>query len=365
MSAAPWRRVRAARHGVPTGARWRRWTIVAPCLILLCLLLVGASISYGTRSITMSPERALTALFDADAATRLEVVAANSRTPRALLAFGVGAALAIAGALLQALYRNPLASPGVTGVTQGAVAATVLWITFGPTVAPGRVSWVFPLVACVGGICTAALVWFAASVGGRANPVRLILMGVLVGGVLDAGTSIALLQAGEQTQALLTWLAGSLQFATWEKVRLFGITSLAALPVLLAAIPRANMLQMGDDIAAGLGQSVARARAMVLVAAVILTAAAVSLVGGVGFVGFVAPHLMRRLVGSDLRRLVPAAALGGAAMLLIADFLSRNLLPVSIGQSIGVPLAPVSLPVGLYLAFFGGPFFLLVLRKTR
>jgi iron complex transport system permease protein len=347
--------------------RWRRWGIAMPLLVLLCLGLIWLSTTIGVGSVTLSPQQVWRALVTPETATRLEIVATNARLSRALMALGVGIALGMAGTLLQALYRNPLADPGITGVTQGAVTAAVAWIVFGPPVPPGQVSWVLPAVSALGALLSASLTWTIAQLGGRADPVRLILIGVLVGGVLGAITSIALLYAGESTQVLISWLSGSLASATWQKLLLFSTASLITLPLLLMAIPRANVLQFGDDVSAGLGQSITPARVTVLIAACLLTAAAVCTIGGVGFVGLVAPHLLRWLVGSDLRRLTPAAGLAGGALVLVADFVARNLRPADVGAWLNIPLntSAITLPVGVYLALLGGPFFLFLLRRAR
>ena len=351
----------------PHSVRWQRWSIAMPLLIILCLALVWLSTAIGVGSVMLTPAQAWRALATPEAATRLEIVATNARLARAVMALGVGVALGMAGALLQALYRNPLADPGITGVTQGAVTAAVAWIVFGPPVAPGQVSWVLPGIAALGALFSATATWTISRAGGSTDPTRLILIGVLVGGVLGAITSIALLWAGEDAQILISWLSGSLAASTWQKVGLLGGALVFVVPLLLMAIPRANVLQFGDDVAAGLGQAVTPARLIVLTAACMLTAAAVCTVGGVGFVGLVAPHLLRWWVGSDLRRLVPAAGLSGGALVLLADLIARNLRPVDVGAWLNIPLNTnaITLPVGVYLALIGGPFFLFLLRRTR
>ena len=368
MSVTGWTGTVVPHDATAKSERWRRWWIAMPLLLILCLALVWLSTAIGVGSVMLTPAQAWRALSAPETASRLEIVATNARLTRALMALGVGMALGTAGALLQALYRNPLADPSITGVTQGAVTAAVAWIVFGPTLTPGQVSWVLPAVSALGALLSASLTWSIARLGGgRVEPVRLILIGVLVGGVLGAITSVALLYAGEETQVLVGWLSGSLASATWQKLGLFGAAVLLAMPLVLMAIPRANVLQFGDDVASGLGQSVTPARAIVLVAACLLTAAAVCTIGGIGFVGLVAPHLLRWRVGSDLRRLVPAASLAGGALVLIADLVARNLRPTDVGAWLNIPLNTnaITLPVGVYLALIGGPFFLFMLRKTR
>lgn len=367
MSITVWTVSPAATGKTTVSARWRRWWLAMPLLVLCCLALLWGSTAIGVGSVTLTPDQAWRALVTPESASRLEIVATNARLTRALMALGVGIALGMAGALLQALYRNPLADPSITGVTQGAVTAAVAWIVFGPPMPPGQVSWVLPGVSALGALLSASLTWSVARLGGKVEPIRLILIGVLVGGVLGAITSIALLYAGEDAQLLISWLSGSLASATWQKLVLFSMAFLVSFPLLLMAIPRANVLQFGDEIAAGLGQSVTPARALVLIAACLLTAAAVCTMGGIGFVGLVAPHLLRGLVGSDLRRLVPAAGLAGGALVQVADLVARNLRPADVGAWLHIPLNTnaITLPVGVYLALLGGPFFLFLLRRTR
>jgi iron complex transport system permease protein len=367
MSAPTWP---AGAQPTPAAAapQWRRW-------LALMLLLAGAggllfwlSLAIGVGSVTLGPGQVWRALTAPASATRLEVVAANARLVRALLALGVGAALGLAGALLQALYRNPLADPSLTGVTNGAVTAAVAWTVFGPPVAAGQVVWVLPLVSAAGALLAAAATWGLTRLTGRVEPVRLILIGVLVGGVLGAITSMTLLLAGENSAELIRWMTGSLATASWPLLRLFVGAALACLPLTLLAIPRANVLQLGDEVASGLGQAPTPARLLVLVAACGLTAAAVCTIGGIGFVGLVAPHLCRWAVGSDLRRLTPAAALGGGAVVLAADFVARNLRPTDVGAWLHIPMntyTALTLPVGIYLALGGAPIFLWLLRRTR
>jgi len=367
MSTTVWATPPAAAVKPAASIRWRRWWIAVPLLLIFCLALLAVSTAVGVGSVTLTPAQVWRALVTPENASRLELVATNARLARALMALGVGLALGMAGALLQALYRNPLADPSITGVTQGAVTAAVAWIVFGPPVPPGQVSWVLPGVSALGALLSASLTWSVARLGGKVEPVRLILIGVLVGGVLGAVTSIALLYAGEDAQVLISWLSGSLAASTWQKLTLFGIAVAVTFPLLLMAIPRANVLQFGDEVAAGLGQSVTPARAIVLIAACLLTAAAVCTMGGIGFVGLVAPHLLRGLVGSDLRRLVPAAGLAGGALVQVADLVARNLRPSDVGAWLNIPLNTnaITLPVGVYLALIGGPFFLMLLRRTR
>lgn len=347
------------------GLGWQRWWYLVPALVVVNLFIVWLAVTVGVGSVTLDVGQIWRALSDPEAASRLEIVAVNARLPRALMAVGVGFALGIAGALLQALYRNPLADPGVTGVTQGAVVAAVLWIVFGPPSSPGEISWILPGISALGACLSGGLTWLVAQLSGKVEPIRLILIGILIGGVLSAFTSLSLLLAGDSTQTLIAWLSGSLAMVTWQRLQLLAIAFFLIAPLVLMAIPRANLLHFGDDVTAGLGQSPTAARAIVLLAACTLTAAAVCTTGGIGFVGLIAPHLVRWYVGSDLRRLAPVAGLTGALLVGLADLAARNLQPVAIQPWLNIPVQATTLPVGVYLALLGGPFFLFVLRKIK
>jgi ABC-type Fe3+-siderophore transport system permease subunit len=163
----------------------------------------------------------------------------------------------------------------------------------------------------------------------------------------------------------LSWFVGSFYRATWSDLAIVAVGLAVTLPLLLAAIPRANLLQLGDSIAQGLGESVRNARAIVLITSCLLAGFAVCTVGGIGFVGLMAPHMVRWLVGTDMRRLVPTAALLGAALVVAMDFLARTFSTGVLTEWFGLPVNPQALPVGLFLNLIGGLFFLFLLRRLR
>ncbi|MEM9135569.1 MAG: iron ABC transporter permease [Actinomycetota bacterium] len=342
----------------------RAYAVAASSLVGLVVL----SVWWGTGSVMLTPAAAWRALVDPDDAERIEVIATNARLARVVMAIGVGAALGASGALLQALYQNALASPSITGVTQGAVAAAVVWLTFGGASSLDEATWIVPLVATAGGFGAGLLTYIAARLGGRTDPLRLILMGVLVGGVLASITAVTILASGDLGQELIRWTTGSLTGTTWTKVRLL-YTGLALLtPLVIISLPLANVLALGDNLAQGLGQRVEWARGVVLFTSAGLVAAAVSFVGGIAFVGLVAPHLTRRATGADLRRHLPAAALVGAGMVAAADFVARNVVPIDVLRWLGVENPQVlasAVPAGIFLALLGAPYFVIILRRTR
>ena len=324
-----------------------------------------ASIMVGVGNM-LSPIDAWRAFAGDPAAPRLHELAINVRVPRALLAVIAGASLAAAGALLQALTRNPLASPDLTGISSGAIAAVVAFAAFGPAVAQQDLGLVTAAVATLGGLGAAATVYLLTRRFGAVESTRLLLTGILVGGVLSSIATLSLLRLGADADEFLGYLAGSLSASTFRDVLL--AAGYAAPGALLAAIaiPRANALQLGDAVALGLGQRRELDRFIVLLAGVVLTAGVVAVTGGIGFVGLLGPHIVRRWVGSDLRRLVPASAIVGATLVLGADLVARNLHPGWIvGLQAGTRFTPGQLPVGVYLTLVGLPFLMSLLRRPR
>ena len=270
------------------------------------------------------------------------------RLPRAILAFLVGGSLALSGAGLQALVRNPLADPFLLGLSGGAglgaVAAIVLHLA-GP--------WALPLAAFGGALGAMALVYRLGLVGGAAlDPRILILAGVAVGAFAAAVTTaiVSLSDAAELRNAFL-WLWGGLSGASWDTVLLLCVYAPLPVAVLLAAARPLDLLALGEEPARHLGADVEPLKRRVYVAASLLTAAAVAVSGVIGFVGLVVPHAMRLLWGHRHRPLLPAAFLGGGALLMVSDTVAR------------VAVAPRELPVGIVTALVGVPVFALLLRR--
>jgi iron complex transport system permease protein len=273
------------------------------------------------------------------------------RLPRALIAVVAGAMLALAGAILQAITGNPLAEPDLTGASAGGVFFAVLWLSrdlVGWDVgAPGLE---LPAVALIGSLSAGALVYFL-SRQQHTNTVRLILTGVLVATILRSLTSLILLRNQNATGSILMWIIGSLNGRTWVHWDAVWPWAAVTIPLGLLCASRANVIHLGDDVAAGLGLRVEWNRFVLLGVAVLLTAGAVSVVGALGFLGLIAPHVTRRLVGQDARRVFPLSAVFGAGLLLIADITGRALVTV------------VDLPVGAVMALIGGPFLMYLLRR--
>lgn len=266
------------------------------------------------------------------------------RLPRIIAALLVGSALGMSGALLQGMLRNGLASPFLLGISAGAGLAAVAMVTLG-----FMQTWV-PLAAWVGAILTTAIVYWLARTGGGVSVERLILGGVAVSSLFGAIQSVLLLLAEDgRIQAALNWLIGSLNGRGWAEVRMAAPYIGIALLVGCLLARAVNLLNLGDDLAVGLGVSLVRSRCLIGGVATLLAAGAVSIGGLIGFVGLIVPHGVRLLVGTDYRAVLPLSAVAGAWVLTAADLLSR--------------LGAIELPVGAVTALLGSPVFVWLLTR--
>lgn len=317
--------------------------------LLVLALVASVALSLCLGSFATSPGavwRALLTPSDSDIA----FIVWELRLPRIALAVTVGAALAVAGALLQALVRNPLASPDVIGVTSGAAFAAVTFLALaGSTLS---VAWL-PLAALSGALAS-ALVVFALAWRNGLSPIRLVLVGIGFAAAASAGTTLVIVLS-DDTAAMTAyvWLTGSLYAAQWPAVGQMTLWFAAVLPVSLGLARHMDALALGDGVATGLGVAVLRSRLVLLGCSVALAGAAVAFAGGLSFVGLIAPHLAARLVGRSAARLVPASALVGAMIVLHADLLGR------------VAFLPKDLPAGIFVAGIGAPFFVYLLFRAR
>ena len=270
------------------------------------------------------------------------------RVPRVLLAAVAGAGLSVAGVAFQALVRNPLADPYILGVSSGASLGAV-----GIAVAGGVVGGLGQTgAAFVTALLTVVAVYLLAQRGGRLLDSWLVLAGIAVGYLCNGVTTYLQLRLNPtELQGMMFWLMGSLAGAKWSDLGLPTAVIVLCLAVLVAQGRRLNALSAGEDAAAGLGVPVAAQRALLLVIGSLLTASIVSVVGGVGFVGLMVPHMTRFAVGADHRRVLPVAALAGAVFLVLVDLVARTL------------NRPDELPVGLVTTVLGAPFFLWLLRR--
>ena len=272
------------------------------------------------------------------------------RLPRVLLGALVGGALAISGAALQGVFRNPLADPGIIGVSSGAALGAVAAIMSGLSAVQGGLQ----LAAFLAGLATAFVVYALARYEGRTETVTLILTGVAVAAIAAAGVGFLIARADDdQLRDIIFWSLGSLGGATWPLVgATLPCVALGAIVCVLRA-GRLDLLALGEREARHLGLDTERERTLLLAATGLATSAAVAAVGVVAFVGLVVPHLVRLAIGPAHRMLIPTSFLLGAALLVLADLVART------------ATAPVELPLGVVTSLVGGPFFLWLIWRTR
>lgn len=275
------------------------------------------------------------------------------RAPRVVIAALVGAGLAVAGAQMQGLFRNPLASPEVTGTSAGGALGAVLALATGFAV---RSLFYLPLFAFVGSLLTLFAVYFIATQRGRTPVATLLLAGVALGALAGAVTSFLITATWvryEVAQEITFWLLGGLDNRTWAHVLVAFPPVLLGTVVALFYARELDLLLAGEEVAASLGVEIETAKRVVLINAALLTGAGVAVSGAIGFVGLVVPHVVRLMIGPAHRRLIPASALTGAVFLLAADLLARTV------------IRPEEIRLGIVTAFCGAPFFLYLLIRHR
>lgn len=331
----------------------RRVPIMAFLIIAITLLVLVISISYGEYDITpweVVQTLTYTLPDDHPDARNFDLVVHTFRLPRILTAFLVGMALATSGTIMQGITRNPLAEPGILGVNAGAGLVAVAVIVWFKDISVANLPW----FAFAGALITALVIYILAWKQGGSSPIRLILIGVAVTAVLGSMTTFMMV-FGEinDVQQAQVWLAGSVYGRSWEHVHTLAIWLLVLMPLAIFSAKQLNTLSMGNEIARGLGAKVEVQRVFLLVISVALAAVAVSVAGTIGFVGLVAPHITRRLVGPLHEGLIPISALFGGGLLMLADLIGRWV------------ISPSELPIGIVTALLGAPYFAYLLYRTR
>ncbi|MGM1035174.1 FecCD family ABC transporter permease [Peribacillus frigoritolerans] len=322
-------------------------------MVFILMSIVAVLISLNTGTLRISPLKVIQTLFgygDFKSST----VLFDYRMPRILITMLAGVGLGISGAILQGLSRNPLADPGILGLHAGASFGLIIFVTYFHSL-DEKASILIPLFTFSGGVLTAFLIVLLAFDRYKGIlPIRLILIGIAISAGFSAITLFLSLRLDEETYSFASrWLVGNVWGRDWIHV-------IALFPWILILAPYAwfqsntlNALSLGDDVAAGLGASVQKQRLLMLVAAVGLSCASVAMAGGIGFIGLVAPHLARRLVGPMYQHFLPVAGLIGLIILVLAD---------TIGRSI---FQPNAIPAGIVVAAIGAPYFLYLLTKTK
>lgn len=336
---------------LPSGVvKLRRPTVVRSAWLLggvaLLVVLSLLSLAFGTRIVSLDE---LFAALGGDT-TGIAEAAIVKRIPRTVLAILIGAALAVSGATMQAVTRNPLADPGILGVSSGAALAVVTGIAFFGLANPFVYIW----VAIAGASVAAVFVYTVGSLGrGGATPLKLALAGAAISATFSSLISAILLPRVDILSTFRFWQIGGVGGATWDRIAIIvPFLACGALICLLSARGM-NSLGLGDDLAAGLGEHVLRTRLIAAAGAVILCGAATAIAGPIGFVGLVVPHFCRLLVGPDQRWLIPFSAIAGACLLVAADIVGR------------VIARPSEIEVGIITAIIGAPFFIWIVRRQK
>ena len=319
----------------------KKYLTIGISLILLIVLLVLLTT---VGSVNLSFGEIISALINDDN-KMVTTIVYKMRLPRNILAVLVGANLAVSGILLQSVMKNPLADPGITGVSTGASVAAIIILLVAP-----QFTSILPIAAFIGGAIACMLVFLMAYKNGL-KPGRIVLAGVAINTILGGVISYLSTMYSDRIQSAMLWLNGSLATKTWADVEMLLVYSIVGIIVSLLLIRSANVLQLGDDAATNLGFNVNLTRLLISVVAVFLAATSTAVVGVISFVGLIVPHISKMLMGSDHKFTIPFSIILGSMVLLVAD---------TLGRTIG---GAVEIPVGVIMSIVGGPFFLYLLRK--
>ncbi len=333
-----------------------------PALLITGLtiaLVVMSVISAGSGQLDISPGEVLGSFFHKiglDIGTMPQHPQGDNtlwqvRFPRIALAILVGASLACAGALMQGIFGNPLAEPGVIGVSSGASMCAAIGIVFGLNFAG---AWSTPILAFIGGLVTTMLIYLLSRSGGRTEVVTLVLTGIAINAMAQAGLAFLMFMGDTSArEEIVFWTLGSLNGTRWQEVAVVAPFVAVGLFAVALVARQLDLLALGDRAARHVGVDVERLRLFCIVLVALLTAAAVSFAGTIAFVGLVVPHLVRLVTGPGHRVLLPASALGGALLLVSADLWART------------AVAYADLPIGMLTSLVGGPIFFWLIRRTR
>jgi len=338
----------------------RRLPLVAGLTVGATVLLVAVVLAFGIGPIEIAPPRVIRVVLHeifgvGDPGDALETtVVMNLRMPRVLFGALAGAALAVSGAALQGLFHNPLADPGIIGVSGGASAGAVAAIVLLPPISAAAYGWLVPASAFAGGALATILIYLLARPGVASGTARLLLVGVAIGAGFAALTGFLTYVADDDDlQSIVFWQMGSLGSIDWMKLGLVTPPIIVGLVVLTVKHRALDLLALGERDARHLGLDVVRTRAIVIATAALLTGAAVSFAGTIGFIGLVVPHIVRMMFGPAHRAVVPTSAIVGALLIVVADTAARTIAP------------PSEVPIGLFTAALGAPFFLWLVMRSK
>jgi iron complex transport system permease protein len=319
---------------------WRSLVLV----ILAVIALSGIVVSIINGAVSISPDNIVKAIVSQGSGVQEQIIW-NIRLPRTLVAALVGMNLALAGAILQSVMKNPLADPHIIGISSGAGLAGIAVLVLLP-----QKEYLLTPAAFCGAMAASCLIYILAWKGGI-RPIRIILAGVAVSAFLGAGISALLVLYSDRVHGALMWMAGGLAARSWPHFYTILPYSVCGSLFAFWGARQLNVLSLGDEVAKGLGLKVELTRITMTAVAALLAASAVSVAGLLGFAGLIVPHAVRLVIGSGYRCLLPASALLGMGVLTLSDTLARTL------------FSPVEIPVGILMAFIGAPFFLFLLRR--
>jgi iron complex transport system permease protein len=338
-----------------SGRRTRLFSIVGLSIALVAVVALATSVG----SVRIPLLTTLSIFLDKlpfwntapDWPSNIATIVLEIRLPRVILAGLVGAALATAGATYQGLFRNPLADPYLIGVAQGASLGAIIGFLL-------PVNWhygfsIIPLLAFTGAMVSTATVYALARVGKTLPVTTLILAGVALGALLGSVVSYLIISSGEKMHGIIFWIMGSFSLSQWSEIQIVLPYVALGTAVIIVFARLLNVIQLDEEQAQQLGVNVERLKLILLAAATLITAASVSFVGTIGFVGIIIPHAVRLIWGADHRFLLPLSVLTGAIFMILADLVARTV------------LAPTEIPIGVITAICGAPFFLYLLRRRQ
>jgi len=327
-------------------ARKILFTMLSAILLILSII-IGVSIG----AVRIPPNIVLKILLgnsSSELNSLYTIIIWKVRLPRVLMASMVGASLAISGCLVQGVFRNPLASPYVLGISSGAA--------FGAALAVILEIWLIipiPIFAFIFAMLSLMITYVVAAEDGRLPVTSLLLAGIAVASLFSALTSFMMYVAGEKLEVIVFWLMGNLTGIRWQEVRIVAIGSLPLVALSLFFGQELNVMMLGEDTAKSMGVEVDKSRKIIVILVALLVSVCVSYVGPIGFVGLVIPHMVRLVIGPDNRFLIPASAFFGGAFLVLADLISR------------VVIKPAEIPIGIITSLFGVPFFIYLLKRRK
>ncbi|SEN93495.1 iron complex transport system permease protein [Mesobacillus persicus] len=329
--------------------------LLSVMVLLFALIVVMFFVSLSTGVIKIAPGDVIKTLFN-QGTDRQELVLFDFRLPGILLALLIGAGLAVSGVILQGITQNELADPGILGINTGAGLAVVLFLYFFKNQLDPTSSFsifIMPVAALVGAVVAAVIIYALAWKKG-VNPIRLVLVGIGVNAGFAAFLTIFQLKMDPQDFRQATvWLTGDIWNASWNMVFALVPWMLVLIPIALHKAPSLNVMNLGDEVASGLGTSVESERRFLLFIAVALAGASVAAGGGIAFLGLVIPHIARKIMGPLHQYIIPVSTLLGALLLMVSDTIGKNL------------LAPTEIPVGIIVSLLSAPYFVYLLMKTK